>query len=34
MAAQGVGIPILVLSLGASVSLVSIPILWRRRLVG
>ncbi len=34
MAAQGVGIPILVLSLGISVSLVSIPILWRRRLVG
>jgi hypothetical protein len=34
MAAQGVGIPVLVLSLGASVSLVSIPILWRRRLIG
>ncbi|MHA2117359.1 MAG: hypothetical protein ACW98J_00430 [Candidatus Thorarchaeota archaeon] len=34
MAAQGVGIPILTLSLGISVSLVSIPILWRRRLVG
>jgi hypothetical protein len=34
MAAQGVGIPILALSLGISVSLVSIPILWRRRLVG
>ncbi len=34
MAAQGVGIPILILSLGVSVSLVSIPILWRRRLIG
>ena len=34
MASQGVGIPIIVLSLGVSVSLASMPILLRRRLVG
>jgi hypothetical protein len=34
MASQGVGIPIIVLSLGVSVSLASIPVLLRRRLVG
>ncbi|MHA2353815.1 MAG: hypothetical protein ACXADC_01465 [Candidatus Thorarchaeota archaeon] len=33
-AAQGVGIPIIALSLGVSISLASIPILWRRRLLG
>ncbi|MFW9862359.1 MAG: hypothetical protein ACFFEX_09525 [Candidatus Thorarchaeota archaeon] len=34
MAGQGVGIPFIVLSLGISVALASIPILWRRRLIG
>ena len=34
MAGQGVGIPIIVLSLSVSVSLASIPVLWRRRLIG
>ncbi|MFX0054684.1 MAG: hypothetical protein ACFFAX_00865 [Promethearchaeota archaeon] len=34
MAGQGVGIPIIVLSLSVSVALASIPVLWRRRLIG
>jgi hypothetical protein len=34
LAGQGVGIPIIVLSLSVSVSLASIPVLWRRRLIG
>ncbi|MFW9886716.1 MAG: hypothetical protein ACFFER_00940 [Candidatus Thorarchaeota archaeon] len=34
MAGQGVGIPFIVISLGVSVMLASIPVLWRRRLIG
>ncbi|MFX1330590.1 MAG: hypothetical protein ACFE9W_03475 [Promethearchaeota archaeon] len=34
MAAQGVGIPFILISLGVSVMLASIPVLWRRRLIG
>lgn len=33
MASQGVGIPILAFSLGASISIAIIPILWRRRII-
>jgi hypothetical protein len=34
MAGQGVGIPLIVISLSISVVLASIPVLWRRRLIG
>jgi hypothetical protein len=34
MAGQGVGIPFILLSLSVSVTLASIPVLWRRRLIG
>jgi hypothetical protein len=34
MAGQGVGIPFIVISLGVSVMLASIPVLWRRRFIG
>jgi hypothetical protein len=34
MAGQGVGIPFIVISLTVSVMLASIPVLWRRRLIG